>query len=206
MGRRKYNDDELLDIEKHTAYVWIELIESATPVQREAGMGWYAVAHEEAVLIAKTVDISVTRAAAIIAVLSPLTRWQGNLDDAWAIVTDEPTHHSLPDNVDKAQRLLANEPISDVLGGRKVRAFWLNISRPTTTRTVVCDSWVAKAIGLAPMDVFATYGVYDAVSRGIRLAADTDEIRGNQAQAIGWLVTRDEYVRGQNSLPNPWGS
>jgi len=206
MGRRKYNDEELQRIEDHTLHVWLDLMESASPEQREAGLGWYSVAHEEAVLIASTVDITVTRAAAIIAVLSPLTRWQGNLDDAWAIVTDETTHHSLPDNVDKAQRLLADEPISDVLGGRKVRAFWLNISRPMTTLSIVCDSWVARAIGLAPMDVFATYGVYDAVSEGVRRAADTDEIRGNQAQAIGWLVTRDNFVRGQNSLPNSWST
>jgi len=206
MGRRKYNDEELQRIEDHTLHVWLDLMESASPEQREAGLGWYSVAHEEAVLIASTVDTTVARAAAIIAVLSPLTRWQGNLDDAWAVVTGETPKHSLPDNIDKARRLLANEPISDVLGGRKVIAFYLNIARPTTTMAIVCDSWVARAIGLAPMDIFATFGVYDAVCRGIKRAADAAEIRGNQAQAIGWLVTRDDFVRGQKGLPNPWST
>jgi len=207
VAKRKYTDEQLESLTLHVEDAWQDLVSRANKVQVEAGLGWYSVAHEEAVLLAAEDEcMSVDRAAAIIAVLSPMCRWQGNLDDAWSVVTGGTATHALPENVRKAKRLAALEPLDDVVGGCKVRAFWQNIADPVHTGEIVVDTWVARAVGVNPIEAFGVVGVYEAVADGIRLVARRMRMRGNQCQAIGWVVIRDEHVRGQlnPNLPDTW--
>jgi hypothetical protein len=203
LGKRKYSDDDLAALSAHVKARCLEAFELASEVQREAGEGWYSSAHEEAKLLASFMGVNVARAAAIIAVLSPLTRWTGNLEDSWAVANGDATRHTLPANVVKAKRLTDGESIHDVLGGRKVRAFWQNIASPTTSVGVTHDSWMARWYNIPASDVFATFGVYDACTVGVREAADEVDLRGSQLQAIVWLYVRDLGTVDE-TLPNPF--
>ncbi len=205
MGRRKYSKKDLAEMvvsvrDQATAYY-----ATADDETRAAGIGWYPIAHQEAQLIAETFDISTSRAAAIIAVLSPLTRWQGNLEDAWNLFEYDACQHALPTNVRKARRLVAGEAIADVLGGKKVTAFWQNITDPLDPGQVTTnDSWIARAFGINEREIFSTWGVYEAVSAGLALAAEQEGILPSVMQATVWLAVRNAPDAPDLTLDNPW--
>lgn len=208
MARTKYSPKELLALTASVRKTCLLYWEQASIETRLAGSGWYPVAHEEAKLLAAHYKLSVVRAAAIIAVLSPLTRWLGNLEDAWAVCDGGKARHSLPANVAKAQRLLEGDGILEVLRGQKVTAFWQSLAAPTTTPAVTCDSWMARAFGLSQGDLFERKGVYTAVSNGVREAAYMVGVRPGTLQATVWLMVREAYERNNENwmsdLPTPY--
>ena len=94
----------------------------ATPEDHTDGMAWYREAHA----FASSLDTDVSRAAGVIAALSPNTSWPTNMRLA--------TNHyagvfggTFGDATRKAQRILAGEPVESVLRGDKVTAFYANI-------------------------------------------------------------------------------
>lgn len=208
MGRRKYTDEQL---EQFTC-VWAAEIEAvckrAAPDVVAAGLGWYDVARAEARLLADAHNVSLARAAAVIAVCSPLTRWAQNLEDAWAAFGDERMRHTLPRNQAKAWRLAQDgEPISHVLSGKKVRSFAMNIWGYTQTTTN--DTWVGRALGIGEKDLFSTVGVYEAVTDAFRIVAGILGWTPAQTQAVFWLQTKFEHgltstEREQYALPDPF--
>ena len=203
MGRRKYSEEDLARITQVVRHRTVEAVLAADPDQREAGLGWYSVAHEEAKMLAMSrEDVAFWQAVEIIAVLSPLTRWAQTLGDAWAVVSGDDTQHALPENVKKAKRILAGE--HGVLGGRKVNSFGLNIFNPRGDG-VTCDSWMGRCWGIDPSDIFSRFGVYDACVKGVRQAAIDLNMRPNQAQAIAWLVTIDDHWRGREYVDANFG-
>lgn len=207
MGRRKYTDEDLEAFVVQVAQRVEDAANRASPSVRSAGMGWYSVAHEEAKLLANESDLDVERTSAIIAALSPLTRWAGNLEDAWNVINGDNARHALPSNAEKARRIaLGGEP-DVILGGNKVRSFWRNIAYPLGAFAVTFDSWMARGSGIDEADVFNVYGVYDACVLGVKMAAENLGILPNQAQAIAWLVyIEDDRQRRHDmddDLPTP---
>ena len=211
MGQRKYDPDDLARM-RLRAYDRTHIaISNASDEAIEAGIGWYSVANAHAVDIAGKLDCSVARAAAIMAVLSPMVSWTNNLSDAYALAADNSPHvatYALGPNIDKARRLIGHrdftpEHITDIIGGRKVNAFWLNISNPLHSSAVTLDTHMANLFGIDASDVFEIVGVYDALSLGVSDAAEVLGIRPCQAQAIAWLVQsgRDD---ARKSLPDPF--
>lgn len=208
MGRRKYSDDRLDEMARQVEASALQYWEIATEEQRSAGRGWYPTAHAEARLMAEHYRMPVTRAAAIIAVLSPLTRWSGNLEDAWSVCEGGKAKHALPRNEAKALRLKDGESIANVIGGRKVTSFWLNIANPLHFEGTTNDSWIARAFGISESDMFNVYGVYDAVTGGLALAAKRLGELPSTVQATVWLVTREAWERNNDQwadgLPVPF--
>ncbi len=207
MGRRKYTNEDLEAIRQQVRERIVDAVGRADAEQTAAGLGWYAVAHEEAKLLADEFGLDVYRTSAIIAVLSPLTRWAGNLEDAWNVVNGDPVRHALPKNAEKARRILAGEDPVDVLGGRKVNSFWMNICGPIGRYYVTFDSWMARLCGLQESDVFNVWGVYSACTMGVWDAARDLELLPLQAQAIAWLVAIEDDRQRRRShdddLPTP---
>ena len=204
---RKYSTRQLNALARKTEKTCVEAFEYASPEVREAGRGWYSVAHAEAQIFAQEAGISLARSAAIIAVLSPRTRWRLNLEDTWSLYEYDACRHALPKNTAKAKRLLAGESICSVLGGQKVIAFWQNIARPLHSQAVTIDSWIARAVGVSEEDL-QRWGVYQAVARGITDAARKCGVRPLEMQAILWVVTRIQAgVKAdleEARLPTPW--
>lgn len=188
----KYNTRQLRALSHRVRETSLDLCGRATPETRLAGEGWYDVANAEATLLAREFYVSVSRAAGVIAVLSPMTRWAMNVQDAWSAFAGDRMVHALPPSQRKARALVQGEPISQVLGGRKVIAFWQNIARPRYTLATTNDTWIARAFGVYPHDLFDRKGVYDAVTRGFVEAADRLGLRPHQVQATVWLQTQLE--------------
>lgn len=102
---------------------------------RAAGIGWYGEAHALAVELDPS---DPERAAAVIAVLSPMTSWPRNVVLARDAYAGRPLG-CLGRNADKARRIIAGEDPETIVSGDKVRAFWRTIANPADSTTVVID-------------------------------------------------------------------
>jgi hypothetical protein len=215
MGRRKYTDEELAEWEDRLVLKILGIVDMADEATVAAGRGWYDVGHAEIQILAHEYDVSVFRAAAIVAALSPLSRWAGNLEDAWRLFEGEKPKHSLPSNTVKARKIANGAPIGETLGGGKVRSFALNLARPSLANVATNDSHIGNALGIDLGDLFSVKGVYAMVTRAfVRAAEILTKIDGilwlaHQVQATLWLqakITMEKMTareREQYELPNP---
>jgi hypothetical protein len=106
----------------------------STPTDYADGMAWYTMARE----YAGTLDTDVSRAAGVIAALSPQQAWPTNKKMAGEFYNGRRDVHTT-DNVRKAERILNGETPLDILGGPKVRAFYKNIMGMDDAETVTID-------------------------------------------------------------------
>lgn len=106
----------------------------STATDRLDGMHWYDYARD----YAASLDTDVSRAAGILAALSPQQSWPVNKKMAAEFYGGRRDVHTT-DNVVKAERILNGETPLDILGGPKVRAFYANIMGIDTTEAVTID-------------------------------------------------------------------
>jgi len=175
---------------------------AATPSDRETGVGWYTAAHRVAAALDPRDPI---RAAAVIAVLSPLLPWPRNVTEARNAYTGGPIR-ALGPNARKALRIVAGEDPEFIVSGPKVRAFWRTIADPAEPQAVVVDRHaIDVAAGRVLGDrVRSTYvaraGAYDAVSEMYRRAARRLSREHGllftpaTVQAITWVYWRREHA------------
>ena len=195
-----------------TATQVLKVFRAATVDERSNGREWYHRARrlaEDLVLEfgARSVqgpswtwDEAVSRASAVIAVLSPRLNWNKNVElarqvytDAWqmaVIYRDRPDDYrgarerltnmfpGLKGNGDKAYRILIDgEDPEDVVSGPKVTAFWRTIVDPSDPRAVVVDRHaldVAKGHVLDDRQrgiILGRKGAYEELSALYRRAA-----------------------------------
>lgn len=217
MGKRKYSDSDLNAMAKAAETKALEIYARADVETVKAGIGWYPLGHAECQIIAAEYGADVDTVAAVMAVLSPQTRWIGNVEDTWSAFAGEPFRHSLPENQAKAARLMAGESAYTVMAqdkppskrSNKVPNFHGNLSDPENGNFVTLDSWMARALGVSIPDLFNVYGVYGALAAGIKAAAEKLDLVPNALQAIVWLQIKLEDDRAQNgkaaaSLPDPF--
>ncbi len=180
---------------------------------RAAGLKWYQRAEREAARIAESAPsgIGPVRAAAIIAALSPRTRWAENIraaEDACvaarrasgatadlfgpdaidAAVWAATESHGLSDPRRKAIRILRGERPADVLGGPKVRAFFANITGDH--RRVTVDVWAARAAFGRWQTAIPAGRLYERLERAYQAAADACDVSPRDFQAAIWVATR----------------
>lgn len=136
----------------------LRVFRAASAEDVTAGREWYARAHAAARDLAAMGDGDVTRAAAVIAVLSPSTPWQRNVAlarQAYAMAADGATFDEISApgrdgglgtiraNSRKAAALVLGADPAAVVSGPKVTAFWARIadaaSGDATYRSVVVD-------------------------------------------------------------------
>ena len=104
---------------------------AASDEDRAAGESWYS--HAQA--FCASLDSDVSRAAGVVAALSPMLSWPRNMVVA-ADVYAGARSGCLSANIAKAVRILDGEDPLDVLRGTKVRAFYANIMGDPDTVTV----------------------------------------------------------------------
>jgi hypothetical protein len=158
------------------------------------GLEWYPTAQD----IAKSIDpIRWHRAAGVIAALSPMNGWTNNVRKAIQLYSQGNGEGcGLYRNVDKAMRIYNGEDALDVLGGDKVRAFYLSIVEPTGDVTPVIDRHAFDiAVGMRTNDaargILGRKGMYDAFADVYREAADIAGIGSAQMQAVTWTAWRE---------------
>lgn len=203
-----------------------KIFRQASPEDIAAGRDWYARASRLARELADSLPADhvhhgdVSRAAAVIAVLSPITSWPQNVRNArraygvasfarpWSATSDvvEDIAAELPTlkrNARKAALLLAtSEPTDEIVKGPKVRAFWHTIANPSDPRGVVIDRHaIDVALGVVTDDAtrgraLGRRGAYDEVAqtyvRAARiLSRDLGEvITPAEVQAVTWTTWR----------------
>src|SRR5690606_17674341 len=99
---------------------------AASPEEVAAGLAWY----EEARQLARDLDPdNPSRAAAVIAALSPRESWTNNVRLATMAYADrEQRLPTLQVNARKARAIMAGADPRDILTGKKTRNFWQNIA------------------------------------------------------------------------------
>lgn len=106
----------------------------STARDRQDGESWYREARE----FAESLDSNVSRAVGIMAALSPNQSWPVNRSMTAQFYAGRRNVHTA-NNVSKAERILAGGDPLDILGGPKVRAFYLNIMGINSEETVTID-------------------------------------------------------------------
>lgn len=175
----------------------------ATDAQVRFGLDWYFIANGEARAMAGN---RYMRAAGVIAALSPMNKWDNNLAKArllWeraGIVEWSGTSngYGLSKNVEKAVRIYNGEDALDVLGGDKVRAFFLTICDPAGDHQPVIDRHafdiaINTRTNDAARSVLQRKGEYARFSDIYRDAADIVGIGPSQLQAITWVTWREAH-------------
>jgi len=173
--------------------------DNSTDAHREHGMRWYLDAHE----FCETLDPgNVSRAAGIVAALSPMSHWENNKNKAAQLYRQdgEGTGVGLFRNVEKAQRIFKGENPLDVLGGDKVRAFYECILYPDlhSSKAVIDRHAFDIAVGKRTDDktrgILGRKGVYDSFAEVYCEAAKSAGIGAAQMQAVTWVAWREVHA------------
>lgn len=175
----------------------------ATDLDREEGMAWYVSART----YAATLDDNVNRAAGVIAALSPLQLWPVNMRMA-AAMYDGRRNCGLSANVAKAERILNGEEPLDVLGGKKVRSFYLNIIGSGNDEAVTIDRHaiaVCEGRAIPDNELKSFFGakrnrqyVAEYVNAAEILSKEFGPLTAAQVQATVWVWWRRNHAKGKS--------
>jgi hypothetical protein len=184
---------------------------SANAAERHEGLSWYGRAQAVARLLAEQYDSNYATMAGIIAALSPNNRWERNIIDAEALVKtyscggdlDALKVCTFSKNKAKAIAVLQGADPLDVLGGRKVRAFYECI---IGLDSVCVDGhaysiWLGQRVTTNKIPKISDK-LYDRISEDYRIATkQINEITGDfylpcQVQAITWVAWRNIHHGG----------
>lgn len=160
------------------------------------GRSWYQDAHG----IACSLDPDApSRAAGVLAALSPQTSWTYNVRLARRAYADRFASGHTRLFCSRANAILRDgcSPLS-VLGGPKVRAFYALITDPSDSWTVCVDRHaVAVALGRTLSDrerkVLERRGAYDHVADAFRKAAAELGELPHVVQAVTWCAWRRQH-------------
>lgn len=168
----------------------------ATPEQLAEGMRWYA----EAAQLARDLDPdNPTRAAGVIAALSPQTSWTQNVRMATLAYHDRPALRGLSRSIAQADAILAGAHPLDVLGGDKTRAFFANIDGDDQAVTVdrhAYDVAVGHKTDDKTRQALARKGIYQDIASLYRRAARIlskelgSYVSPREVQAVTWVAWR----------------
>lgn len=183
---------------------------TANAVEQHEGLSWYGRAQSVARRLSDRYygcDLSTT--AGVIAALSPNNRWERNVIDAEALIkvythggdVDTLKVCTFAKNKAKAIAILQGADPLDVLGGRKVRAFYQCIMG----ENAVCvdghaySIWLGQRVPTSKTPKISDK-LYDKISEDYRIAANQiNEITGSfylpsQVQAITWVTWRNLFA------------
>lgn len=181
---------------------------NATESEVNEGLEWYSEANRIANklsldgLLDKRNGMPET-AAGVLAAVSPQTQWEHNILIAAHLITGEPlTKGMFQTNVrlNQARRIINGERPSDVLKGRKVRAFYVCILEPYNHDTVVIDRHAmcaAEGRLMARQEqnkVGHSKALYQMYAEAYFAAADQLSLLPCELQAIVWVSWRNLHA------------
>lgn len=124
---------ENIDMAGNIAAVFDYVMENASEAELLNAANWYHEAHAFCASCAQAFGLETWQVAGIVAAISPQIAWGKNKEQAIEIVARLQNSKPLaglmayPANLAKAKRIFQGEAPLDVLGGNKVRSFYLNI-------------------------------------------------------------------------------
>lgn len=162
------------------------------------GRAWYSEQREIIRELSEQHKLTVETVAAVVAALSPMTRWTENVAGSIRMLRAREMGSSQPPrnctlfykNACKAWQILDGaDPHVLFSGSPKVRAFWRNLMGDESEVTV--DTWMIRAVGEG--DTFAN-GLkpkpYREIAQAVQDAAHMVGETAAQFQAIVWLQIR----------------
>jgi hypothetical protein len=173
----------------------IAAIYSSASEQDHNAVNWYSEANEFAHDLAAKYTLPVDTVARLIAVLSPLQKWERNKYYADLALREHAATgivprgcHMLSMNVAKAQDLLDG---NGAKLGPKTEAFYKNILGCRESVTV--DS-VAASIAIGWSDMPGGYKMsnacFDTIAQAYHLAASIVQLSPSELQAVTWVIAR----------------
>lgn len=201
----------------------LQVFRSATAEDVTEGREWYARARAVACELADTLDGDVARAAAVLAVLSPLTPWSRNVElarQAYAMARDGATYDDMvtgPDRLRtmgaharKAAALVLGADPAGIVSGPKVTPFFARILDAATGATgpgsVVIDRHAHDvALGRVTDDATRARSLsrkgghlrfamtYVRAAETLRQTGEAPGITPSELQAVTWIVWRREH-------------
>lgn len=158
----------------------------ADKATRTVGVQWYREARRIARQLARRYDCTVSRAAGVIAALSPRLTWTYNVTAAEAVLAgDRKVPGVFRASLAKARMIQEGARPLDVLRGPKVRAFYRALMGDRDAAVV--DVWTARAAGVqdAPNE-----REYAQVAQALRMGADEVGVSTSELQAAVWVAIR----------------
>jgi hypothetical protein len=175
---------------RNIAKVWARASHTAVA----DGFKWYETANEIGATIDRVHGFRDGTGAGILAALSPQKAWDVNVSLAWQLSETGYCGHTR-NNVDKANRIRSGENPLDVLGGRKVRAFYSCIvgvdSEACIDRHAV-SIYMGRHCTDRELKLLARVGVYDRIAAAYQRVADENDVPVYVVQAVTWVQWRIE--------------
>jgi len=172
---------------------YVSLYHRATYEQRLLGTAWYPNAQKEIKNLAAKYRLSLETIAGVTAAISPGLNWDINLKQAEMLLYDRLATVGVygRKNRDKAIRILSGEKPLDVLGGAKVRSFYLALCGLDVP---VIDRHLIRAIrsNAVENDFKPKERLYLKYAEALIKAAKILNQKVTTVQATIWLVVRDE--------------
>lgn len=183
----------------------------ATDAERQEGMDWYDRAAQLVEKLATDTDVTINQAAAVVSILSPLVRWERNIEDARILIDawnagigpDGFKVSSFAQNRRKAWWMLEEKSEPSTMFGRRApktgRFHELLIDPWITDRVVIDGHAFSIAVGvrhpLASPDIpnLEYKGRYERLEQAYREAAARVGIAPHQMQAVTWTVWRNRH-------------
>lgn len=180
---------------------------SATRNEIHEGILWYETARNWANAVSLNYSIPAITVAGVVAALSPNNRWSRNLIDAEALIKvhtagGDPRNIKVSTfNKNKAKAIAilnGNNPL-DILGGLKVRSFFLCINGDTNAVCVdghAYSIWVGERVPTSSTPKISPK-LYETIAEDYRIAAKQISsvigypVSGSEVQAITWVAWRN---------------
>jgi len=174
---------------QHTRNI-LSIYRSATAQDRSEGMSWY----REAYALAASLDSDVHRAAAVIAILSPMTSWPQNVERATRAYAGDRTRLGFHANRDKVARILDDgEDWRNVLKGPKVEAFFANIIGDPNFVTIdrhAIDIAIGRPLSNKERAVWMGKRNRAILTQSYINAAKREKVLPYEMQAVTWVMWR----------------
>ncbi len=190
----------------------LSVFSDATAEEYALGVSWYSGLARQACDDIRAAErattgriISHRTAAGILAALSPATGWGDNVAGALEFIITGRMLAQTPLFNERARRILNGEAPEDVLGGRKVRSFFGNVSEPEREGPVTVDRHALSILFGLPLSEtlqkqYLSLGGYTYASASYRAAARYLGMRAADLQAVTWIVWRRQHpYRGRNA-------
>lgn len=185
---------------RHAVARILTAYDAASKSEMAEGLAWYPQAQQAALGLADRFG-GVEYAAAVIAQLSPRTRWGRNLMGATDMANEvEPVYCIGANRARAHEALKSSDPIATVKGPKTSR-FARNIMGDESVVTV--DVWAARLAlygtrtnwrGENNTDaekILGRKGVYEAIEHAYKIAAQKRGVTPAQMQSITWCVSRN---------------
>jgi hypothetical protein len=167
-----------------------DLYLDAVRLGEPASANWYRKAHDDCKVIANLYELPLEVFIGVVAALSPRMTWHYNIREAVRLIHGMRIR-AYGANRAKALRILNGEKPLDVLGGNKVRSFYVNIlSRGEDDSRVTIDVWALRvALGkhLEGQTGYVTDKQYHRLVSAYKDVAKKFGVLATELQAITWV-------------------